>query len=214
MSPSLLIIRRVFQESKSFYLPFKHECHVSIWLGESLEFETEVHKMHFQENILCYWARLQLFRPNPPVTVLSDRKKEPPTVDCVFIIPSFSSLLLQEEWIKRGIIWRELCSSNYCTSWVARLVCVATSSNARLFSNPSTILAAILLTYYDTVWCMTPKHDCKQGQGWGELECMTGSILVGLKLHSGHCRPPQWDISWWIVMVATSLALEVLYDVS
>lgn len=53
MSPSFFIIRRMFQESKSFYLPFKHECHISICLGGSLELETEVHKMHFQEKN-CY----------------------------------------------------------------------------------------------------------------------------------------------------------------
>lgn len=53
MSSGLFIIRRMFQGSKTFYLPLKHEHHISSWLGGLLEFEAEVHKMHFQERKCC-----------------------------------------------------------------------------------------------------------------------------------------------------------------
>lgn len=54
MSFSLFIIRRMFQETKTFYLPFKHEHRISSWLGGLLEFEAEVHKMHFPgKKVLC-----------------------------------------------------------------------------------------------------------------------------------------------------------------
>lgn len=100
VSSSLFIIRSMFQERKTFYLPFKHKQSISSWLGGLLEFEAVVHKMHFSRKAcVVYWARLQLFRPNPSVTVLLDRGrckqqnvcvKEPSTVDSVssfFFLP-------------------------------------------------------------------------------------------------------------------------------
>lgn len=90
-SSSLFIIRSTFQESQTFYLPFKYEHHISSWLRGIVRVWSWGAQSALPGNkVSCYWARLQIFRPDPSVEFFPDRErckrrkvhvKEPPAVD-------------------------------------------------------------------------------------------------------------------------------------
>lgn len=96
--------------------------------------------------------------PNPPVTVLSDRGrckkqnvKEPTTVDSVFILPSFSSLLWQKGGNKSGYRGASFAENRAPVGAVRPglpelCVCVASNINPRLLSIPSTFSVTVFLT--------------------------------------------------------------------